>query len=84
MFFKHILFGHEEDHEKDFIECSVCNHVVNRPGLIDEDCQFFRWVKRVEKYRTRLPDWKVSYYIARKEPTVDGQERLLKQTRMHY
>ena len=57
-FKKHILFHLEND----FINCKDCI----RDRYIVKDCRMSRWNTRVQKYIERFPDYKVSYYFARK------------------
>lgn len=66
-FCKHIVMGHHED----FVSCIPCRSVVD---YTVENDRYTRWIKRVEKYRSRFPDWHLSYHFAPKLETTNDND----------
>jgi hypothetical protein len=72
-FKKHILFHQGNLNEisdcgDDFLNCKNCRHIAFSNNLyVSKDSRLTRWFQRVEKYKERFPDFKISYYFARKQ-----------------
>lgn len=83
-FRKHILFYNEhpeELHRKDFVSCKSCLHPLHSiygSHKLQPDCHYVRWVKRVEKYQARFPDFAFHYYFARAEKSATEKIKKIK------
>ena len=64
-FKKHILFHDACNHEDDFMNCVTCR-LIAMNNVVNQNCRLSRWFKRVQKYKDRFPEFKISYYFARK------------------
>lgn len=68
-FRKHMVARHVEP---DFVSCPSCNWVNNQ---MPENSRIVRWKQRVEKYKERLPSWRLSYHFAPKNPDIYTTKR---------